>query len=152
MIKSKHEPTSTRLVTLLDCLNRYTFDLKYLEGSKLKVSDALSHLYSEEKQKISDVIPLNFLLHFTDYQLHKESDHLANKLYAHKRTKLSAKTRRNYDRQAKHKPVDRYEPPKITKKANKAAAVAKVNECQYCKVIRVEHAYNHIQVRPIYNK
>ena len=45
---------------------------------------------------------------------------MANKLYAHKRTKLSAKTRRNYDRQAKHKPVDRYEPPKITKKANNA--------------------------------
>ena len=42
LIKSKHEPTSTRLVTLLDRLNRYTFDLKYLEGSKLKVSDALS--------------------------------------------------------------------------------------------------------------
>ena len=131
LIKSKHEPTSTRLVTLLDRLNRYTFDLKYLEGSKLKVSDALSRLYSEEKHKISDVIPLNFLLHCTDYQLHKESDHLANKLYAHKRTKLSAKTRRNYDRQAKHKPVDRYELPKITKKANKATAVAKVNEHQY---------------------
>ena len=131
LIKSKHEPTSTRLVTLLDRLNRYTFDLKYLEGSKLKVSDALSCLYSEEKHKISDVIPLNFLLHFTDYQLHKESDHLVNKLYAYKRTKLTAKTRRNYDRQAKHKPVDRYEPPKITKKDNKAAAVAKVNERQY---------------------
>ena len=57
-------------------------------------------LYSEEKHKISDVISLNFLLHFTDYQLRKESDHLANKLYAHKQTKLSAKTRRNYDRQA----------------------------------------------------
>ena len=61
LIKSKHEPPSTRLTTLLDCLNWYTFDLKYLEGSKLKVSDALSHLYSEEKHKISDVIPLNFL-------------------------------------------------------------------------------------------
>ena len=131
LIKSKHEPTSTRLVTLLDRLNRYTFDLKYLEGSKLKVSDTLSRLYSEEKHKISDVIPLNFLLHFTDYQLHKESDHLANKLYAHKRTKLNAKTRRNYDRQAKHKPVERYEAPKITKKTNQAAAVAKVNEHQY---------------------
>ena len=131
LIKAKHEPTSIRLVTLLDHLNRYTFDLKYLEGSKLKVSDALSRLYSEEKHKISDVIPLNFLLHFTDYQLHKESDHLANKLYAHKQTKLGPKTRCNYDRQAKHKPVDRYEPPKITKKANKAAAVAKVNEGQY---------------------
>ena len=136
LIKSKHEPTSTRLVTLLDRLNRYTFDLKYLEGSKLKVSDALSCLYSEEKHKISDVIPLNFLLHFTDYQLHKESDHLANKLYAHKRTKLSAKTICNYDRQAKHKPVDRYEPPKITKKANKAAAVAKVNERQYAAALQ----------------
>ena len=56
---------------------------------------------------------------------------MANKLYAHKRTKLSAKTRCNYDRQAKHKPVDRYELPKITKKTNKAAAVAKVNEHQY---------------------
>ena len=52
LIKSKHEPMSTRLVTLLDHLNRYTFDLKYLEGSKLKVSDALSRLYSEEKHKI----------------------------------------------------------------------------------------------------
>ena len=127
LIKSKHEPMSTGLVTLLDHLNRYTFDLKYLEGSKLKVSDALSRLYSEEKHKISDVIPLNFLLHFTNYHLH----HLANKLYAHKRTKLTVKTRCNYDRQAKHKPVDRYEPPKVTKKANKAAAVAKVNERQY---------------------
>ena len=136
LIKSKHEPTSTRLVTLLDHLNRYTFDLKYLEGSKLKVSDALSCRYSAEKHKISDVILLNFLLHFTDYQLHKESDHLANKLYTHKRTKLSAKTRRNCDRQAKHKPVDRCEPPKITKKTNKAGAVAKVNECQYVEALQ----------------
>ena len=110
--------------------------MKYLEGSKLKVSDALSRLYSEEKHKISDVIPLNFLLHFTDYQLHKESDHLANKLYAHKRTKLSAKTRRNYDRQTKHKTVDRYEPSKITKNASKAPAVAKVNECQYVNTLQ----------------
>ena len=143
LIKSRHEPTSTRLVTLLDRLNRYTFDLKYLEGSKLKVSDALSRLYSEEKHKISDVIPLNFLLHFTDYHLHKESDHLANKLYTHKRTKLSAKTRRNYDRQAKHKPVDRYEPPKITKKTNKAAAVAKINERQYV------NALQEIPIKPL---
>ena len=42
LIKPKHEPKSRRLVTLLDRLIRYTFDLKYLEGSKLKVSDTLS--------------------------------------------------------------------------------------------------------------
>ena len=114
-----------------------------MEGSKLKVSDALSRLYSEEKHKISDVIPLNFLLHFTDYQLHKESDHLANKLYTHKRTKLTAKARRNYDRQAKHKPVDRYEPPKITKKTSKATAVAKINERQYV------NALQEILIKPL---
>ena len=61
---------------------------------------------------------------------------MANKLYAHKRTKLTAKTRRNYDRQAKHKPVDRYEPPKITKKTNKGTAVAKINECQYVNTLQ----------------
>ena len=143
LIKSKHEPTSTRLVTLLDHLNRYTFDLKYLEGSKFKVSDALSHLYSEEKHTISDVIPLNFLLHFTDYHLHKEADHLLNKLYAHKRTKLSLKTRRNYDRQVKHKSVDRYELPKTPRKTNKAAAVAKINERQYV------NALQEIPIKPL---
>ena len=46
------------------------------------------------------------------------------------------KTRRNYDRQAKHKPVDRYELPKITKKTHKATAVAKINECQYVNALQ----------------
>ena len=46
----------------------YTFDLKYLEGNNLKVSDVLSRLYIEEKHKVGDVIPLNFLLHYSDRQ------------------------------------------------------------------------------------
>ena len=61
---------------------------------------------------------------------------MANKLYTHKRTKLTTKSRRNYDRQAKHKPVDRYEPPKVTKKTNKVTAVAKVNGCQYVNALQ----------------
>ena len=56
---------------------------------------------------------------------------MANKLYAHKRTKLTAKPRCNYDRQAKHKTVDRYEASETTKKGNKVPAVAKVNDQQY---------------------
>ena len=84
LTKSKHEPTSTRLITLLDRLKKYTFDLKYMEGNKLKVSDALSRLYSEEKHKISDIIPLNFLLHFTDHKINTECDQLVVKLYTHK--------------------------------------------------------------------
>ena len=99
-----------------------------MEGSKLKVSDTLSHLYSEEKHKISDVIPLNFLLQFTDYQFHKECDHLVRKLYAHKRAKLPAKGQHSYDRQAKHMPIERYEPPQTIKKSKKATAVAAAND------------------------
>ena len=69
LTKSKHQPTTTRLANLLLKLADYTFDLKYLEGNKLKVSDALSRLYIEEKHKINDVIPLNFLVHYADRQL-----------------------------------------------------------------------------------
>ena len=72
----------------------YTFNLKYLEGNKLKVSDTLSRLYIEEKHKVSNVIPLNFLLHYSDRQLmnnyHKAAgiDHLA-----HTRTNQKLETR-----------------------------------------------------------
>ena len=118
LTKSKHEPMSTRLITLLDKLKKYTFDLKYMEGSKLKVSDALSRLYSEEKHKISDVIPLNFLLHFTDHKINTECDQLAVKLYAHKRLPITNKGRAKYDRKAKHKPVERYEAGKRQRKQN----------------------------------
>ena len=92
MVKSKHQPTTTRLANLLLKLMEYTFDLKYLEGNKLKVSDALSHLYIEEKHKINDVIPLNFLLHYSDRQLlnnyHKAAglDHLAHNKSKHNNT------------------------------------------------------------------
>ena len=103
---------------------------------KVKVSDTLSCLYSEGEHKISDIIPLNFLLHPTDYNLHKECDHLANKLYAHKQTKLTTKSWRSYDRNAKHKPVERYEPPQTTKKNKKATAVAEINERQYANALQ----------------
>ena len=69
------------------------------------MSDALSRLYSEEKHKNFRRNSIKFLMHFTDYQIQKESDQLANKLYTHKRTKLTTKSRRNYDSQAKHKPL-----------------------------------------------
>ena len=36
----------------------------------------------------------------------------------------------------KHKPVDRYEPPEIAKKGNKASAVAKVKDQQYAAALQ----------------
>ena len=110
MVKSKHQPTTTRLANLLLKLMEYTFDLKYLEGNKLKVSDALSRLYIEEKHKINDVIPLNFLLHYSDRQLlndyHKATslDHLA-----HNKSKQLLNTRTRYPRKAHTQLLSRYQ-------------------------------------------
>ena len=110
MVKSKHQPTTTRLANLLLKLMEYTFDLKYLEGNKLKVSDALSHLYIEEKHKINDVITLNFLLHYSDRQLlndyHKATglDHLA-----HNNSKQLPNTRTRYPHKAHTQPLSRYQ-------------------------------------------
>ena len=122
MVKSKHQPTTTRLANLLLKLMEYTFDLTYLEGNKLKVSDTLSRLYIEEKHKINDVIPLNFLLHYSDRQLlsnyHKAAgiDHLA-----HNKSKQLLKTRTRYARKAHTQPLSRYQAgnPKPTDKKGK---------------------------------
>ena len=79
----------------------YTFDLKYLQVNKLKVSDTFSFLYIEEKHKMSDVIPLNFLLHYSDRQsinnYHKAT---GIKHLAHTRTNQALETRTQYAHKA----------------------------------------------------
>ena len=133
MVKSKHQPTTTRLATLLLKLMEYTFDLKYLEGNKLKVSDALSQLYIKEKHKVSDVIPLNFLLHYSDRQLtnnyHKAAsiDHLA-----HTRTNQQPETHTRYAHKAHNKQVETYQAGNITPadKANKAKSQSATSNIQ----------------------
>ena len=74
-------------------LQDYAFDIKYLEGAKLKVSVALSRLYIEEKHKITDVIPLNFLVHTAEPFIHLEYLDNANELYAHKAITTKTKAR-----------------------------------------------------------
>ena len=101
----------------------YTFDLKYLEGNKLKVSDRFSRLYIEEKHKVSDVIPLNFLLHYSDRQLmhnyHKAAgiEHLA-----HTRNNQKPETRTRYARRAHNQPIERYQAGNITSDDNATKA------------------------------
>ena len=82
--RAKHEPTTRRLGSLLLKLQDYTFDIKYLQGSKLKLSDALSRLYIEEKHNINDVIPLNFLIHTTAQGQDSQLIMLSDVWYAHK--------------------------------------------------------------------
>ena len=66
VVKSKTETPTTRLKTLLLKLSEYTIDLKYQKGSEMYTSDALSRLHNlTDTPDNRDVIPLNFLQHFT---------------------------------------------------------------------------------------
>ena len=66
MIKSKTESPTTKLKTLLLKLTEYTIDLKYQEGSEMHTIYTLSRLQNiADTPQNKDIIPLNFLQHFT---------------------------------------------------------------------------------------
>ena len=85
MIKSKTESPTTRLKTLLLKLSEYTIDLKYQKGSEMHTSDALSRLQNiADMSDNKDIIPLNFLQHFTSNYIKYAYSHLVENLYVHK--------------------------------------------------------------------
>ena len=85
MIKSKTESPITKLETLLLKLCEYTIDLKYQKGSEMYTSDALSRLHNfTDTPDQKDIIPLNFLQHFTPHYIEHSYSHLLENLYAHK--------------------------------------------------------------------
>ena len=104
MIKSKTEYPTTRLKTLLLKLNEYTIELKYQKGSEMHTTDTLSRLHNfTDTPDDKDVIPLNFLQHFTPNYIEHSYSHLVENLYAHKMKTLDAKpVKRKHGRP--HKP------------------------------------------------
>ena len=69
-------------------LSEYTIDLKYQKGSEMHTSDALSRLQNiTDTPDNKDVIPLNFLQHFTSNYIEHAYSHFVENLYVHK-TKL----------------------------------------------------------------
>ena len=93
MIKSKTESPTTRLKTLLLKLSEYTIDLKYQKGSEMHTSDVFSRLHNfTDTPDQKDVIPLNFLQHFTPHYIEHSYSHLIENLDAHKTKTLDATT------------------------------------------------------------
>ena len=89
MIKSKTEPPSTRLKTLLLKLSEYTIDLKYQKGSEMHTSNTLSGLQNiADTPDNKDIIPLNFLQHLTPNYIKHAYSHLVENLYVHKTKSL----------------------------------------------------------------
>ena len=79
MRKAKHKPTIKRLTVLLLKLQ----DLKYMQGAKMHIRDALSQFYTEENHQITDIIPLNFLQHTTDNCINETYKYYAQNIYRH---------------------------------------------------------------------
>ena len=106
MIKSKTESPTTRLKVLLLKLSKYTIDLKYQKGSEMHTSDALSRLHNfMDTPDQKDIIPLNFLQHFTPHYIEHSYSHLVENLYAHKTKTLDATAvKRKHGRPPKPKP------------------------------------------------
>ena len=106
MIKSKTESPMMRLKTLLLKLSEYTIDLKYQKGSEMHTSDALNRLHNfTDTPDQKDIIPLNFLQHFTPHYIEHSYSHLIENLYAHKTKTLDATTvKRKHGRPPKSKP------------------------------------------------
>ena len=85
MIKSKTESPMTRLKTLLLKHSEYTIELKYQKGSEMHTSDALSQLHNfTDTPDHKDIIPLNFLQHFTPNYIEHLYSHLVENLCTHK--------------------------------------------------------------------
>ena len=79
MVKSKTETPTSRLKTLLLKLSEYTIDLKY------HTSNALSRLHNlTDTPDNKDIIPLNFLQHFTPNYIEPAYSHWVDNLYVHK--------------------------------------------------------------------
>ena len=106
MIKSKTEPPTTRLKTLLLKLSEYTIDVKYQKGSEMHTSDALSRLQNiTVTPDNKDIIPLHFLQHFTPNYIEHAYSHLVENLYVYKTKSLDAtQVKRKCSRSPKAKP------------------------------------------------
>ena len=120
MIKSKTESPTMRLKTLLLKLSEYTIDLKYQKGSEMHTSDALSRLHNfTDTPDQKDVIPLNFLQHFTPHYIEHSYSHLVENLYTHKTKTLDTTVvKRKHGRSPKPKPQIPSSKPRTPTAAN----------------------------------
>ena len=116
MIKSKTESPMTRLKTLLLKLSEYTIELKYQKGSEMHTSNTLSRLHNfTDTPDQKDVIPLNFLQHFTPNYIEHSYSHLVENLYAHKTKTLDTMTvKRKCGRPPKQEPQIPSSKPRTT--------------------------------------
>ena len=62
IIKSKAEPATTRIIRLLELISSYSFNLYYMKGKDMILSDFLSQQKNDNSDP-SEVIPISFNAH-----------------------------------------------------------------------------------------
>ena len=62
IIKSKAEPTTTRIKRLLELINSYSFNLYYIKGKDMILSDFLLRQTHDDSNP-HDIIPISFNMH-----------------------------------------------------------------------------------------
>ena len=73
IIKSKAEPATTRIKTLLELISSYSFNLYYMKGKDMILSDFLSR----EAHNMSDphkIIPISFNMYKTLHEVYHKDD------------------------------------------------------------------------------
>ena len=140
MIKSKMESSTTTLKTLLLKLSEYTIDLKYLKGSEMHTSDALSRLQNiADIPDNKDVIPLNFLQHLAPNYIEHTYSHLVENFYVHKTKSLdTTQIKRKCGRPPKPKPENLDSNLRSTTAATKIPSNDKASR-ELVSKINVEH-------------
>ena len=77
IIKSKAEPAITRIKTLLELLSSYSFNLYYIKGKDMILSNFLSRQKKHDNSNPHEIIPISFnmqsLLHARYYIIYEDS-------------------------------------------------------------------------------
>ena len=62
IIKSKAEPATTRIKGLLKLISSYSFNLYYIRGKEMVLSDFLSR-QNHDDSNLHEVIPISLIMH-----------------------------------------------------------------------------------------
>ena len=66
--KSKAEPATTRIKRLLELISSYSFNLYYMKGKDMILSDFLSRQTHDDSNR-HDIIPISFNMHNTPHKI-----------------------------------------------------------------------------------
>ena len=73
ILKAKREPPSMRLKKFIENINEYKFDIYFLKGKEMHISDFLSR-HPDDEDLPNEIIPIAFMLH--ELETSKFPDHL----------------------------------------------------------------------------